>query len=292
MNGEDCTEMYDGGSWNDIACGSSHPAVCEVNGHYERISSRTWSEAQSACVNRGGHIVTVNNAEENSFLDANYGNIWISYKDGREEGGDWHRGGYTNWKDISGDGEPNNAGGSEDCTEMYSSGVWNDLSCGDTRQGLCEIDGSYETTGYMSWSNARDECNSRGGHLATIESSSENQYIDSNYGNVWIGYHDHGNEASWRWVNRDPLKPVNPSPQDAQTVSSGTVTLSALFRDPEVLDGTLNFYTQQNGNIGSCSTSSNSRCSINFNAQECTTYNWYVESDDAGGLLKRSNTWT
>ena len=48
---------------------------------------------------------------------------------------------YTNWDK----GEPNDAGGTEDCVEMYSTSFltrkWNDNSCGFNNYYVCEISG-------------------------------------------------------------------------------------------------------------------------------------------------------
>ena len=39
-------------------------------------------------------------------------------------------------------GEPNNVGGVEDCVMMYTeNGYWNDESCGNTMQLICEKNG-------------------------------------------------------------------------------------------------------------------------------------------------------
>lgn len=37
-------------------------------------------------------------------------------------------------------GEPNNAGGSERCAELYTSDRWNDIGCGNTRSYVCQMD--------------------------------------------------------------------------------------------------------------------------------------------------------
>ena len=113
--------------------------------------------------------------------------------------------GYRNWAS----GEPNEAVTGEDCAEFYPDGVWNDIPCDDSssfHSGLCEFgDGTYETTTSMSWFDARDECDNRGGHLAIINNGNENSYIESNFGNVWIGLSQNagGSEPAggWTWTS-------------------------------------------------------------------------------------------
>ena len=51
---------------------------------------------------------------------------------------DGSRATYTHWNT----GEPNDAGGNEDCTMMLSSdGKWNDLACFNSFKYLCETNG-------------------------------------------------------------------------------------------------------------------------------------------------------
>lgn len=111
---------------------------------------------------------------------------------------------YTNWASS----EPNDQSG-EDCAEMYDSGGWNDIPCDDSTNhhiGLCEYGGEeYNTTGSaMSWSSAKNTCDSWGGNLVVIDDSSKNTYLKNNYGNVWIGYlqSSGGSEpgGGWRWI--------------------------------------------------------------------------------------------
>lgn len=114
--------------------------------------------------------------------------------------------GYRNWASD----EPNDSGGDEECAEIYDDGSWNDIPCDDStvhHPGLCEYgDGTYDTTPSMSWSNARDECESRGGHLAIINNGNENNYIKNNFGNTWIGlYQQSGaSEPAGGWTWTDP----------------------------------------------------------------------------------------
>lgn len=86
-NGEDCTEMYDGGNWNDIGCGDAHTGVCEYpDGSYDTTSTTSFSDAQQTCQNRGGHLAVINDADENQYIDSNYGNVWIGYYQPDNEG--------------------------------------------------------------------------------------------------------------------------------------------------------------------------------------------------------------
>ncbi len=82
---------------------------------------------------------------------------------------------------------------------------------------IAEITGKYNGHIYtiinwnMSWDDARNYCESQGGHLATITSPDEQAFIESlNSLNkkLWIGgYRD--DDFIWHWVTGEPWKYSN-----------------------------------------------------------------------------------
>src|SRR6185295_10315923 len=93
-----------------------------------------WTDAESQAVALGGHLATINDTAENEWVRSNVllcsgdRRGWIGFTDQDSEGDFvWISGqnpGYTNWNS----GEPNNAGGVENYTEMFgSNGLWNDV---------------------------------------------------------------------------------------------------------------------------------------------------------------------
>lgn len=75
-----------------------------------------------------------------------------------------------------------------------------------------ELNGHYyyllksEEVGISSWDEAEEYCEDEGGHLATITSEEENQFLykyltNSGYDNAYFGYTDSKDEGSWQWVN-------------------------------------------------------------------------------------------
>ncbi|XP_070570789.1 perlucin-like protein [Ptychodera flava] len=103
----------------------------------------TYAEAQTTCEGMRANLAVIDDAEENLFLKQytqNIYHIWIGLSDVDVEGSwEWEDGSkvsYTNWNT----GEPNDAGGIEDCAHFWSSldGKWNDYPC-TTRMGfVCE----------------------------------------------------------------------------------------------------------------------------------------------------------
>ena len=119
--------------------------------------SRTFSEAEANAVSMGGHLVSINSAEENeavrSLKAANGAdNVWIGFNDIASEGSFvWTDGSpvtYTNWNS----GEPNNIG-DEDCTHMFGpNGLWNDIRCVTSYPSVIEIpEAPADLTGSLSY---------------------------------------------------------------------------------------------------------------------------------------------
>lgn len=83
-------------------------------------------------------MTDIQSAGENFFVAKNFVGHYIGYTDIlTERKFVWDRTGlsgpYTNWYNH----EPNDYGG-EDCTEMYSDGSWNDVSCNFVTMAVCK----------------------------------------------------------------------------------------------------------------------------------------------------------
>lgn len=108
----------------------------KFDGHYYQnygiIGSGDISEAINKANEEKGRIVSIQNSEENAFVNSLSPNtdVWLNISDKIKES-DWKEldgseidGSYENWER----GEPNNYGSGEDYVEMhYSTGKWNDI---------------------------------------------------------------------------------------------------------------------------------------------------------------------
>jgi hypothetical protein len=58
-----------------------------------------------------------------------------------------------------------------------------------------------------TWSEAKADCESRGGYLVTITSQEENDFVSNLIGDyeIWIGLSDYENEGDWQWVTGEPV---------------------------------------------------------------------------------------
>lgn len=109
------------------------PPVACYNGHSYMITSAalSWTDAEAEAVAKGGHLVTVNDAAEQAFLNSTFLQgffaarpLWIGFTDQANDGTFlWSNGEpvtYTNWAP----GEPNNGGGGI-LSEDYAAMNWN-----------------------------------------------------------------------------------------------------------------------------------------------------------------------
>lgn len=197
----------------------------------------TWEEAKAACEAKGGHLATITSQEEQKMIESlntQNSKLWIGgYKNSAGEwcwvtGEPWE---YQNW----GDGEPNNSSNvvaDESCVAVWPV-KWNDLANSNTYEQsgyICEWEASnaaeetqvegytghlYEfytlpesewESGPITWQQAERRCEWKGGHLAVIESSTENFLLYSamkakGYENAYFGFSDESPEGNWKWVD-------------------------------------------------------------------------------------------
>ncbi|XP_053540204.1 C-type lectin domain family 6 member A isoform X2 [Ictalurus punctatus] len=63
------------------------------------------------------------------------------------------------------------------------------------------------STEKLNWTQSRDYCVEKGGHLVIITSQTEQNFASSQIGEThWIGLNDLETEGKWMWVNNQPLK--------------------------------------------------------------------------------------
>lgn len=110
---------------------------------YLLSSSGTWDQAEAEAIALGGHLVTVNDANEDAWLVSQFGNnenFWIGLNDATQEGAFvWASGEpvtYTNWSED----EPNNGNGDDEDYVMNNwIGGWNDGDDVNPYRGIIEL---------------------------------------------------------------------------------------------------------------------------------------------------------
>lgn len=210
-----------------------------TDGHKYEIfrETLTWEEAKAACEAKGGHLATITSQEEQKMIESlntQNSKLWIGGC--KNSAGQWcwvtgEPWEYQNW----GDGEPNNSSNvvaDESCVAVWPV-KWNDLANSNTYEQsgyICEWEASdvaeetqvegytghlYEfytlpesewESGPITWQQAERRCEWKGGHLAVIESSTENFLLYSamkakGYENAYFGFSDESSEGNWKWVD-------------------------------------------------------------------------------------------
>jgi hypothetical protein len=162
---------------------------------YSLVSAGTWQQAETQARSLGGHLVTINSQSEQDLLTNQFvgtEQLWIGLTDEMtEEQFTWASGEpstYRNWHTD----QPNNYN-NEDYVGMNvgSQGQWNDYNSSTSLKGIVEnkffeANGSkYLLTGSGTWEQAQAQALSLGGHLVTVGSQTEQDYLTRKFGVWW-----------------------------------------------------------------------------------------------------------
>ncbi|XP_070535731.1 macrophage mannose receptor 1-like [Ptychodera flava] len=181
ITGEGCVQLGTDGGWDDTTCSLMTNAVCKyylgnkpttpapVAGscnfgnqttwkEYHKYcynmdgakDAKSWAEASYECDKIGGYVVTIDDADEQNYIEniiyENSLNIWLGLVRTDLGGFEWVDGSpldYTKWNE----GEPNNYDNIEDCVELYYyTKNWNDVSCYNSAGYICKRQKAYERT--------------------------------------------------------------------------------------------------------------------------------------------------
>ncbi|MBI5387108.1 MAG: VCBS repeat-containing protein [Verrucomicrobia bacterium] len=113
-------------------------------------SAMSWQSAEAAAVTLGGHLATINNQAENTWVNQTFtgsGELWLGLNDLALKGSYvWSSGEpftYNNWAG----GQPNNGSGYEDCARMYADGRWDDTAPWSSLRGVIEVASATDADG-------------------------------------------------------------------------------------------------------------------------------------------------
>ena len=235
------------------------PISNPANGHtYYRLANTNWTDAEANAVQMlGGHLVTINNATENTFVlntfanAAGSGRVWLGLNDAKTENTFvWSSGetsAYTNWDP----GEPNNVD-NEDYVAMYSAnGRWVDVKDLPNPPGIGQVYGvveadaaaaiyvvqgpvtnpanghTYYRLSNSNWTDAEAfAVNVVGGHLVTINDAAENTFVLNTFANaagsgrVWLGLNDAKTEDTFVWSSGETSAYTNWDPGEPNNVDN------------------------------------------------------------------------
>lgn len=114
------------------------------------VQGPTWEEAQANAVALGGHLVTINDAEENEWIKNNYSSnnssVWIGFNDNEKEGSwVWTSGesnAFTAWNSGEPDGQANYKSTENAAHLVLTGGIagkWQDIPNNSSLTGIAEI---------------------------------------------------------------------------------------------------------------------------------------------------------
>lgn len=142
----DCDELVDEFSTMNASCNGCTLAALDGHSYALCPAPLAWADARTSCAAFGGDLVAFDDDVEQGGVMAftepasmGVGGWFFGLSDQTTEGAFvWPDGSaptFTSWND----GEPNDAGGLEDCAEIsLDTGGWNDVPCSDLRAYVCE----------------------------------------------------------------------------------------------------------------------------------------------------------
>ncbi|MHC4501972.1 MAG: SUMF1/EgtB/PvdO family nonheme iron enzyme [Planctomycetota bacterium] len=210
--------------------------AARFGGHRYKLFTQkmNWHDAKAFCERAGGHLVTITSKEEQDFvggLARGAGEFaWIGLSDVREQGKwEWVTGepmAYVAWAPR----EPSTK--NERCGNLcaHKGYLWNDGFHRESYPFLCEWEvppavarppnvppDAVESGGHwykpftkgMTWHEAKAFCEREGGHLVTITSKEENDFVTKLARSAglspWLGLTDERREGNWEWVTGEPF---------------------------------------------------------------------------------------
>ncbi|XP_073726273.1 C-type mannose receptor 2-like [Misgurnus anguillicaudatus] len=207
---DDCVYMRDG-SWHHQSCNMKMSFICyneSIKGFIIDDSSVSWRDAQIFCRQYYTDLISVRNQTENQQIqnimnNKNISEVWIGLFSDSWEWSDESESGFRNWMS----GEPNNQGGSEDCTEVIVTdpGHWNDLPCSISLTFVCHEDNLILIQMNLSWSEALRYCRENHVDLVSVDSEEIQGWLTkvtdrASTDAVWMGLNYYCQMNLWIWI--------------------------------------------------------------------------------------------
>lgn len=137
-------------SWQSSACTDKHAFICERNTVSEdatthhayrvRTDALRFAAARDACVALGGHLMTIESAEEQAAVGKLLAlDVWLGATR-NANGFQWVTGQPLTEPTFWGKAQPDNASGKEDCLAFSKSDTWSDVGCDSARPFVCEFE--------------------------------------------------------------------------------------------------------------------------------------------------------
>uniref|UniRef100_A0AAX7UFB5 Mannose receptor, C type 1b n=1 Tax=Astatotilapia calliptera TaxID=8154 RepID=A0AAX7UFB5_ASTCA len=222
----------------------SNPWI-HYNGHcfHRNQAQKTWSEAQVACHQDGGDLVSIHSVEDQSFIISQLGytstdQLWIGMNDRKTEGlFDWSDHStvtFTSWEF----GKPAVSSEIKDCVLMRGeNGNWADLVCEEQHGFICKKMSALRPSGEeveqntgckngwrrhgsycyfigiqtKTFDEAKNDCKGSLSYLADVSNGVDNAFLVSLVGmrpekHFWLGLSNQKNTEEFVWTNTDSVR--------------------------------------------------------------------------------------